>query len=129
MKKYKLPDYRFRELRNACLQYPEWKAKVAERTVLSAVDMDGLPHGTNISDPTALSAAACEIEIRKIQIVNKCIRLCCNDATLQNAVLKAVTTPNVTFNWLKMHGYLYHERDAYYLARARFYFELDTYWL
>lgn len=129
LKKYKLPDYRFRELRNAVFQYPEWKERVAEKTELTAVNIDGLPHGGGISDPTAQGASRCENELRKIRIVNQCSRMCAKDSTLQNAVLKGATTPGVTFNWLKQRGYVFHERDAYYIARARFYFLLDKFWI
>lgn len=130
MRKYKIASKpRFMELYNFAMQYPEWKMKAAEFTELKAVDNDGLPHGSGISDPTADAAASCETELRKIKIVETCAKLCAGNDNLRTAVLKAVTTPGITFKWLKAHNMLFYEKDAFYIARRKFYYLLDKYWV
>lgn len=128
LKKYNLPKYKMIELKAFVYQYNDWIAGLEEISELPAVENDGMPHGTTISDPVANQAEAREAFKVKIDMVDRCINLCSGDQNMRAAVRKAVTTPGgLTFPWLKSHGYIYFERDAYYLAVHKFYYMLDRY--
>lgn len=125
-KKYKIESkHRFTELRSYALQYGDWKAELEELTPLSAVTIDGMPRGSTTGNPTEQTAIKCSTLLSKIRSVEKAARLCSKDESLQAAILFTVTHEYVTFNKLKLQGNLNYERDAFYLARMRFYWELD----
>lgn len=134
MERYRLEDNRFHELQRAVWQYPDWKEKIAESSYLSAVSIDGMPHGTNISDPTAELAASCERELRKVGIVNRVAELASSDSKgvkdehLEKALLKYVTTRGCTFQWLKTNGHIFYEGDKFYAVKWKFYWLLDKFW-
>ena len=66
---------RYRELLHFCRQYPEWKAEANTLLGIRAVKMDGLPHGSGVSDPVAASAERRERLLAKIQIVDDVARM------------------------------------------------------
>ena len=123
--KYRIQSKRLAELRNYAYQYSSWIEAVEEVAELSAPVLDGMPRGTDTSDPVGRLAANRERYLRNIRTVDKCIEGCTDDKSLQRAVRKAVTTPRITFEWLKANGMVYYERDAYYIAVRRFYWLLD----
>ena len=43
----------FEEIHGFCVQYPEKKAKIADALSLNSPNLSGMPHGGNVSDPTA----------------------------------------------------------------------------
>ena len=65
---------RYRELLHFCRQYPEWKAEANSLLGIKAVKMDGMPHGSGVSDPVAVAAERRERLIVKIGIVDECAR-------------------------------------------------------
>ena len=65
---------RYQELLHFCRQYPEWKAEANSLLGIRAIRADGLPHGSNTSDPVALAAERREHLIEKITIVDDCAR-------------------------------------------------------
>lgn len=123
--KYKLSSRRIAELRNYTYQYPQWIEGLEEIAELSAPVMDGMPRGTDTSDPVGRLAASRERYARNITLVDSCLEECTRDDGLRKAVRIAVTTPRVTYAWLKSQGMVFYERDAYYLAVRRFYWILD----
>lgn len=124
---YHLSSKRLAELRNFSYQYDDWRDELAAITEISSVNIDGLPHGTAISDPVATVAAAREKYKDKIALVDYCIDACTDDDNLRRAVRIAVTTPRTSFQSLKSRGILYWERDKYYQALHRYYWILDKY--
>lgn len=127
LKKYEVtPRSRLQELRAFAWQYNDWIDALDAISEIPAIENDGMPHGTAPGDPVARMAEAREVYKDKIAMVDYCIEACSKDQTLQAAVRKAVTTPRgLSFNWLKLHGYVLYERDAYYIALRKFYFTLD----
>ncbi len=99
--------------------------KLDEEVSLSAVNLDGMPHGTQTGNPTEQKAIRSAELLDKIGKVEKCARLCSSNEQLQRAVLCSVTRENITFNYLKQKGVLYYERDAFYIAKRKFYWLLD----
>jgi hypothetical protein len=54
---YNISKYAYRELANFCLQYPEKKRKIADlHNPLKAQRYSGMPHGTDVGEPTASAA-------------------------------------------------------------------------
>ncbi len=124
--KYKIENvYRFLELKNFALQYPQWVAAASELPSISSPALDGLPHGTDISDPTGNTASLRLRNFSKIRIVESAATLCHGDPYMQKLVLKGVTTEGCTFAWLYSHGYAHCDKMTYYMARRRFYWHLD----
>lgn len=123
--RYHIDSKRLAELRNFAYQYDDWMLAAEEVTEISSPQLDGLPHGSGIGDPVARVAVARERAMRKIKMVDDCVRACTQDDNLRKAVKIAVTTPRTSFEALKARGVLYWERDAYYRAYHRFYWLLD----
>ena len=63
---------RYVELRGFCRQYPQWKIELTETTDLSSPKIDGMPRGTDISDPTERAVEKRERLLMKIGIVDRC---------------------------------------------------------
>ena len=54
--KYGISGKRYKELCGFCEQYPEWKHELSSLPVLRAVQIDGMPHGSSVGDPTSALA-------------------------------------------------------------------------
>ena len=54
---YNISNAMYRELLYFCRQYDDKRQRAAMARGLSAVKMDGMPHGTGTGDPTAAKAA------------------------------------------------------------------------
>lgn len=71
---------RFNELRNFCRQYDDWKTEANTLLGIRAIKMDGLPHGSGISDPVARAAERRERLLAKMSIIEGCARAFDNGA-------------------------------------------------
>ena len=71
---------RYNELRNFCKQYDDWKREAITLLGIRAIKMDGLPHGSGISDPVARAAERRERLLAKMSIIEGCARACDNGA-------------------------------------------------
>lgn len=67
---------RFNELRNFCRQYDDWKTEANTLLGIRAIKMDGLPHGSGISDPVARAAERRERLLAKMSIIEGCAKAC-----------------------------------------------------
>lgn len=123
-KAYKINKYRYAELRAFAIQYHTWKHYLAELTSLSAVNIDGLPHGGGVSDPTASKADELHRLSSRIKLIEDCCLAAGGDENYY-AILKGVTTPNSNYNWLHMKGFCFCGRRQYYEMRYKFYYILD----
>ncbi|QIB68604.1 hypothetical protein Ami103574_04385 [Aminipila butyrica] len=122
--KYGISKHRFRELYYFCLQYPEWQEELKHNTnTVGAIITDGLPHGSNTSDSTAILAARRADLRTKCEIIEETAIKA--DSELHEYILKAVTTERASFNYLKMRMGLPCERDMYYDRRRKFYWLLS----
>ena len=65
---------RYLELLHFCRQYDDWKREANSLLGISAIRMDGLPHGTGISDPVARAAERRERLLAKISVVEGCAK-------------------------------------------------------
>ena len=124
--KYKISNYRFRELYYFCLQYEEWKEVLQEmRNPLKGMQYSGMPaSGSGIpGNPTQNIGIECAELSHKCAMIEGAARAA--DPELQEYIIFAVTHENVTFKYLKARKGIPCERDRYYSSRRKFYFILD----
>lgn len=119
--KYWISKHRYYEISHMCYQYSEWKDeyKALSDHTISAVNYDGMPHGTNISDPTFSHAAKLDALKRKIVLVEETAREA--DPVLAKYILKAVTNDGITYNYLRQVMGIPCGKNMYYNARRKFY--------
>jgi len=65
---------RYLELLHFCRQYDDWKREANSLLGISAIRMDGLPHGSGKSDPVARAAERRERLLAKMSIVEGCAK-------------------------------------------------------
>ena len=63
---------RYLELLHYCRQYPKWKAEAASLLGTHGVRLDGMPHGSGVSDPVALAAERRMKVTADIDLVESC---------------------------------------------------------
>ena len=119
--KYWISKHRYYEIAHHCMQYKEWKDEYAalEEQGIKATAYDGMPHGTNISDPTALKGIRKAILKDKIDVVEQAAHEA--EPALYKYILVAVTNEGISFNYLKMVMGIPCEKDMYYDRRRKFY--------
>ena len=98
--KFKISNYRFRELYYFCLQYTEWKEQLKTKyNPLKATQISGMPSSGNVGNPTAAAAIECAELSMKCRAVEQAAKEA--DPELWEYIIYAVTNENVTFNYLK----------------------------
>lgn len=114
---YYISSHRYLELKNFCLQYPEWKQAVAD------INLVGKPADiyvdTNMQDPTSKVADLREPYLKKIFLVESCASA--TDENYGKYVLMAVTRALTYDNLRLMHGLMINRREYYKLYRKFFY--------
>lgn len=119
--KYWISKHRFYELSHYCMQYNEWKDeyKTLATQSIKGVAYDGMPHGTDVSNPTeTIGMRMVELK-NKMEVIEKTAEE--TDPILAKYILKAVTNEDVTFNYLKQFMDMPCEKDMYYDRRRKFY--------
>lgn len=98
--KYYLPKYTYKTVVNFCLQYHELKDQLSIIDGFHSGSNDGMPHGTNTSDPVS-SDAIKRAEIQgKIEIIESAVR---ENVTgvLQHYILMSITNENIGYQYLR----------------------------
>lgn len=72
--KYGIPQPRYNELRNFCLQYPLWQAEAKSLLGVGAQRYSSMPHGSGVGDPVARAAEKREQLLTKIELVERVAR-------------------------------------------------------
>lgn len=118
---YYIPKYRFLELRNYCLQYPEWKKELRNR--------DGYKTDLNFSVRETINNSSVENAVikrdkayDKVMCVVEAARL--TDEELVDYIIKGVTL-GVSYDYLKLRCGIPCSRDTYYRRYRKFFFILD----
>ena len=118
--KYWIPKYRYLELKNFCLQYPEWKISLASLDPLQA---HSLKHASGkITDPTNDYAIQRSNLQNKISIIDTCAEQA--DASIAYWLIKGITQ-NYSYEYLKYQLNLPASRDYYYDRYRKFFWILD----
>lgn len=119
LEKYEISKYRYRELKNFCLQYDEKKQRLAALRGLGAVTYSNEPHGSGISNPTAAKAERAQQLARDIDLIEQTVMEV--DSVNYHSLLANVTSTNMPYEYLGPTC----SRGQFYKTRARFFFLLD----
>lgn len=122
--KWYLPYEVYRTVVNYCYCYRRWKHASAA-TGVSAVAYDGMPHGSNVSDPTEAAVMRLSGALARCRIIEETVREV--DEGLYPWLLLGVTDPRASYNWLRTrkgmpcgHGmFTDRKRQVYYLMADR----------
>lgn len=123
---WQLDKERYKELLSFCRQYPRWVAEARNALSLTAVNMDGMPHGTDISNPVAAAAEARDRVLWRIELVEKCARAV-SDGEWYQAIIHYVCMGR-SYEWIRInHPEMLKScnRDAFFRAKRRFFALLD----
>ena len=118
--KYWIPKYRYLELKNFCLQYPEWKKTITSITNMKAHSQ--ISTSGNFSDPTF------DIALRKmkyqslVDLVEQTVIDA--DSDIAKWLLKGITE-NISYEFLRYQLDLPAGREMYYDRYRRFFWLLD----
>lgn len=122
--KWKLTKHEFYTAYHYALQYREIKDKYKSMIGLSAINADGMPHGTNTSDPTFKQACELEALSKRIQLIEDTVKE--TDEKIYCWLLKGVTTENISFNYLQQTMNIPCGKNYYYDKRRKFYYILNN---
>lgn len=118
--KYWIPKFRYLELKNFCLQYPDWKKELIEMSFLKTKSEISPPG--NFSNPTEqLALKRMKLE-ENINLINSIAEE--TEPTISNWLIKGITE-NLTYEYLKYQLDLPAGRDLYYDRYRRFFWILD----
>ena len=124
MDKYGLTQYRYRELRNFCLQYAEKKRELAEiRSAYNSPQITGMPHGGAVSDPVGRNSERAAQLSHDLDIIEEAARTVCGEEWF--AMVLAVASERMPYDVLCALRVVRLSRDKFYAARRRFFYELD----
>lgn len=119
LEKYEISKYRYRELKNFCLQYNEKKQQLAALRGLGAVIYNNEPHGSGISNPTAAKAERAQQLARDINLIEQTVMEV--DSVNYDSLLANVTATNLPYEYLSPAC----GRRQFYADRRKFFFLLD----
>lgn len=119
LEKYEISKYRYRELKNFCLQYNEKKQQLAALRGLGAVIYNDEPHGSGISNPTAAKAERAQQLARNIDLIEQTVMEV--DSINYDILLANVTATNLPYEYLSPAC----GRRQFYKNRRRFFYLLD----
>lgn len=118
--KYWIPKFRYLELKNFCLQYPDWKISLASIDPLKA-HCQKVSSG-KIADPTN------DISLQRVELLNNMtlIETCAvlADPSISSFLIKGVTQA-YSYEYLKYQLNLPASRDYYYDRYRKFFWILD----
>jgi len=121
--KWVLKKAEYRAAYYYAMRYNDLKEELKDlESVLSGVNMDGMPHGSTVGQPTEKIAMQCAEIQEKIELIEALAVEA--DPGIAKYILKAVTNEGVTFNQLKTLMDIPCEKDFYYDRRRKFYWLL-----
>lgn len=138
--RFGVSKHRYIELRSYCLQYQEWQAKLQHKTnSLKSQQLTGMPFIDGISNTT------CDLAISRVELQRNCqlieqtiIEAICTIRKgdsgrylykdfnmLYDHMLLAVTSEDITYDYLYMMRNIPISRDAFYSLKRYFFCLLD----
>lgn len=118
--KYWIPKHRYLELKNFCLQYPDWKLALNSISFLKA-NFEISPSG-NFSDPTMEIVCKRDHYQQNIKLIEDTAKEA--DYALYQWLIKGITGPH-GYDYLKYQLNIPASRDMYYDRYRKFFFILD----
>lgn len=120
LEKYQISKYRYRELKNFCLQYGEKKQQLAELRGLGAVSYCTQPQNSRISNPTAERAERAQRLAYDIELIEQTAMEA--DIINYQSLISNVTAPDMPYEYVSaLCG-----RRQFYEARKKFFFLLHV---
>lgn len=120
---YEISKFRYRELKNFCLQYQEKKDKI--QYGISAISMEGQGGSSGLSDPTSKNAMNHVRYLADVQMIESCAMD--TNVTLYQYILKSVTEDksyeDIEFD--EKLGRIPCGRTEFYGYRRQFYYLLN----
>ena len=123
--KYYISKERYLELKHFCLQYGEWKQKrveLAQSMGLSAIPIERLPVGSDISDKTAIAAIELNRFRDKMELVEFISTV--TDREIGSYIFTAVTE-GMSYQTLLAQFEVPFGKDMFYDRYRKFFFLLD----
>ena len=106
------------------LQYGEWRDEYERISGgVRAVNYDGMPHSSNVGNPTEAAAIRAAELSAKMKLIERLAQRA--DADIWKYILKAVTNEGVTYDYLRGIMGIPCGHNQYYRARRRFYYLLS----
>lgn len=118
--KYWIPKFRYLELKNWCLQYPDWKKDLASISELKTHSQI-FPSG-NFSDSTLATVLMRDKFLVNITLLEDIAKQA--DDFLAPWIIKGVTE-NISYDYLHLKLDMPTSRDTYYDRYRRFFWLLD----
>lgn len=122
--RYWISKHRHYELKHFCLQYTDWKKTYSylEGNTVAAVNLERLPSGNEVGDPTADVAIQKAYYQERIELIEKTAMEA--DKYLSDYILKAVTE-GISYTCLKFKMEIPCGRDMFYDRYRRFFWLLS----
>lgn len=122
--RFGISKHRYRELRNFCLQYPEWRDELKYKSdTLKSPALDGMPRTPGRSDGTAdLAVRRAELQ-RKCEMVESAAREAAGE--LGRYIIENVSHEDKGYSYLRSIMGIPMGQRQFYDARRIFYCKLD----
>lgn len=101
--KYYLPEHTFKMVVEFCYSYAELKEKYVSELGTKAQHLDGMPHGTDTTDPTYVSAERNTRTLAKIKLIEDTVMDCVGEV-LYFPMLRTVTDKSCTWDTVQRAG-------------------------
>ena len=118
--KYWIPKFRYLELKNFCLQYPDWKLALKEISLLQS-HLFVVP-SNKVTDPTNRMVECRSYYEENIHLIESIAEEA--DPDLAKWILRGVTE-SLSYDYLKYQLEIPAGRDMYYDRYRRFFWILD----
>ena len=122
LEQYGITRAQYEELRAFCLQYDEKLARINDACSLKSPNLSGMPHGTEISDPTTRAAELCEKYQKDIDLIESTAKEV--DPELAPFLIKNVTSDRFPPWVLKTTYGMATGENQFRVKRKQFYFLL-----
>ena len=122
---YYLPKQEFLTVKHFAFQYPLWQAKRQALMLegVRAITYDGMPHGSNVQDPTESAGLRLAVIDRNIKLVEDTAAEVGGD--LYRWLIRGVTDETITYEVLRSKYGMPCGRNLYYRRRQIFYYRLN----
>lgn len=114
---------RYLELLYFCRQYTEWKTEAGSLIGTHGMKLDGMPHGSGVSDPVVISAERRAVLLEKIDMVNRCAAAV-DEGKWFTALIQNVCN-GTAYSRIDPAYFPTSKRQAFFQARALFFSMLD----
>lgn len=122
--KYYLPKYEYRTVVNFCLSYWAVREKLAGMGGIKAQAMDGMPHSTDVSDPTQREALQRLRLKEKIEIIETTVREVAGEY-LYYPMLISITKDDITIEQIMARYQVPMGRRQFIELRRKVYYEMS----